>query len=53
LAQDYVLVANDIGPELAAEQRLGQWSELSFRDYTELLDVALEVLAKWRKRHRT
>ena len=52
LLEDYVLITSDIGPELAAEQRLGTWNALSFRDYVELLEAALEVLAKWREQRR-
>jgi hypothetical protein len=48
LLEDYTLIKEDIGPRLSAEQRLGRWGDLSFRDYVELVEAALEVVAKWR-----
>jgi hypothetical protein len=52
LQEDYARIKDDIGPGLAAEQRLGKWDELSFRDYVELVEAGLEVLAEWRAQHK-
>jgi hypothetical protein len=52
LADDFQFVSSDIGPRLAAEQRLGLWNDLSFRDTVELLEAALEVLTAWRDQRR-
>ena len=52
LLEDYQRIRTDIGPRLAEEQRLGPWDELSFRDYVDLVEAGLEVLASWRKERR-
>lgn len=52
LSEDYALISSDIGPQLATERRLGKWKDLSFRDYVESLETALEVLAIWRDERR-
>jgi hypothetical protein len=52
LLEYYDRIRMDIGPRLAEEKRLGQWDALSFRDYVELIEVGLEVLAKWRNQRR-
>ena len=52
LMEDYIRIRDDIGPGLADAQRLGNWDSLSFRDYVELVEEGLEVLAKWRARRK-
>ncbi|MGD0191348.1 MAG: hypothetical protein ABSD74_11460 [Rhizomicrobium sp.] len=52
LMEDYVRLRSDIGPGLAEAQRLGNWENLSFRDYVELVEAGLEVLAKWRAQRK-
>ncbi|MDE2113220.1 MAG: hypothetical protein KGJ79_19000 [Alphaproteobacteria bacterium] len=52
ISEDYALISSDIGPQLAAEQRLGKWNDLSFRDHVELLVAAIEILAQWRSQSR-
>lgn len=52
LAKDYARIQRSVGPQLAREQRLGRWDDLSFRDYVETLEDALVLLTNWRARKR-
>jgi hypothetical protein len=52
LMEDYARIRDDIGPGLAGSQRLENWESLSFRDYVELVEAGLEVLAKWRAQRK-
>ncbi|HWJ35701.1 MAG TPA: hypothetical protein VNR70_10555 [Steroidobacteraceae bacterium] len=52
LSADYDRIRNDIGLRIAAEARLGNWDDLSFRDYVDVLTGSLKVLAERRAEHR-
>jgi hypothetical protein len=52
LSADYDRIRTDIGLRIATEARLGNWDDLSFRYYVDVLTGSLKVLAEGRAEHR-